>query len=299
MKLQYKILWFEDQFDEVQGDIERLEELIREYGFMPEVVRRNKVSDAEIDSLSEHLDSYNPYDIIIFDYNLGSDSTDGLSIAKKLRATIYTDMVFYSGVVPRELRRYLFENDVDGVFVVGRQNFYDDIEPIIEDHIKRMSDINNMRGVVMSATSTMDILLRKKLTNKINDLDKEDVDRIFHEVRVRLSKRLKDQNDKIEQLNNLTDAVNNHFLTSFDIVRVTLKSLFSASEQAHSVLTDNQTIHNVQKERNNLAHQRDEYTEDGRLILHGNKEPVVYDFNEFKRIRNELLEALDNIDKHF
>lgn len=299
MKLEYKVLWFEEQFDEVEGDIERLENLVREHGFLPEIIRRDKVSEAEIDSLSDQLYSYNPYDLIIFDYDLGGESANGLSIATKLRATIYTDMVFYSGKVLDDLRRYLFDAKVDGVFIVGRPNFYDDIEPIIEDHIKRMSDINNMRGVVMSATSSMDILLRKKLTDKIDTLDEKAAGIVFLNVKKRLSKRLEDQKGKIEQLDNLTDTVNNHFLTSFDIVRVTLKSLFSAGEEAHSVLTDNQTIHNVQKERNKLAHQRDEYTGEGKLILHGKGEPVEYDFGEFKRIRNELLDAMNNINKNF
>ncbi|MBE8233628.1 MAG: hypothetical protein HAW67_07805 [Endozoicomonadaceae bacterium] len=295
MKLQYKILWFEDQFEGVEGDINRLESLVREYGFLPEIVRRTKISEVEIDSLSSQLDNYNPYDIIILDYNLGDDSANGLSIATKLRATIYTDMVFYSGSVPKELRRYLFEKDVDGVFVVGRDNFFDDIEPIIEDHIKRMSDINNMRGVVMSATSSMDVSLRDILTGKIASLDTEQTENIFRDLKNRLKKNLIKQQNKIEAYTSLDAVVNNHFLTSFDVVRITLKSLFDAESRPYSVLNNDAIIHNVQKERNKLAHQRDEYTQDGKLILHGQNESVVYDFDAFIRIRNELLEAMENI----
>ncbi len=299
MKLQYKILWFEDQFGEVEGDIERLKALVREYGFLPEIIRKNKISEDEIDLLSDKLYTYNPYDLVIFDYDLGTGSANGLSIATKLRATIYTDMVFYSGKVPDDLRKLLFDDKVDGVFIVHRPTLYDDIEPIIEDHIKRMSDINNMRGVVMSATSSIDILLRKSLLEKINGLGDDETKEVFDELKKRLNKKIIEQQGKVEKQDNIVDMVNNHFLTNFNIIKITLKSLYSDDSEPHYLLSDNQIIHNVQKERNNLAHQEDEYTDDGKLILHGKKEPVEYDFDEFKRIRNELLEAMENIAKKF
>ena len=92
MKLEYKVLWFEDQFEYIEDDIQSICGLVREHGFIPIVERRTGITEGEIDELSHRLDSYNPYDLIIFDYDLGTASAGGLQIATKLRASIYTDM---------------------------------------------------------------------------------------------------------------------------------------------------------------------------------------------------------------
>lgn len=295
MKLEYKVLWFEDQFDEVRGDFERLKELVLEYGFIPNFIHRAKVTPEEIDLLSTQLESYNPYDLIIFDYDLGSKSENGLSIAAHLRSKVFTDMIFYSGKVPQQLRKMLFDKEVDGVFIIHRDNFYDDIEPIIEDHIKKMSDLNNMRGVVMSETSHMDMVLRDILITKSKKLSEEELNEAFVILKGRLTKQLTEKQVKIDKLSSLEEAVSNHFMTTFDQIRIALKSI--SGELGEGILKDQSLIHKVQVERNCLAHQKAELTDDGRMFLHGKKEPVEYNFTEFKRLRNELLSAYMHIEQ--
>lgn len=298
MKLEYKILWFEDQFKYVEQHIGRIEELVREHGFIPEIVRKTSISEAEIDELSEKLDSYNPYDLIIFDYDLGADSANGLSIATKLRALIYTDMIFYSGKVSSELRELLYQAEVDGVFVIGRPNFFDEIEPLIEDHIKRMSDINNVRGVVMSATSTIDNSVRDALIKKINGMDGEFQKAFLEKLKGNLNKNIEKQKEKVNSLECPKEAVGDHFSTTFDVIRIMFRSVFEKDSPEYLTLNDGATIHKVQVERNNLAHQKDEYTDDGIMVLHGRNGAVEYNFNSFIRLRNELLEAIDDIETH-
>jgi len=295
MKLEYKVLWFEDQFDEIKGDVERLEELVSEFGFVPNFIHKDKISANEIEVLSNQLEFYNPYDLIIFDYDLGGQSENGLSIAAQLRSKIFTDMIFYSGQIPQNLRRMLFENEVDGVFIIHRDTFYDDIEPIIEDHIKKMSDLNNMRGVVMSETSQMDVELREILIAKSKGLSEQDLEDTFNVLKDRLSKQLREKQVKIDGLASLEEAVSNHFMTTFDQIRVALKSI--SGELGKGILKDQSLVHKVQVERNKLAHQKAELTADGRMLLHGKKEFVEYNFDEFKRLRNELVGAYSNISK--
>ncbi|WP_425666329.1 hypothetical protein ACPUEJ_02115 [Vibrio tubiashii] len=294
MKLTYKVLWFEDQFSEVQGDYERLEYLVKEFGFTPEFTHKNSITEEEIEELSEQLSTYNPYDLIIFDYDLGGESANGLSIAAHLRSKIFTDMIFYSGKVPQELREMLFKNEVDGVFIVHRDHFYDDIEPIIEDHIKKMSDINNMRGVVMSETSQMDVRLREIFVNKSQSLAQEEKEASLVTLKERMCRQLDEKRNKIEKITSLDEAISNHFITTFDQVRIALKTI--SGELGEEVLKDQSLVHKVQVERNRLAHQKAELTLDGRMLLRGAKDSVEYNFDEFQRMRNELLDAHSKID---
>ncbi|MFB9136366.1 hypothetical protein ACFSJQ_14005 [Vibrio olivae] len=294
MKSEYKILWFEDQFDEVAGDYERVGQLVSEYGFIPDITKKISVTEDEIELLSSQLSSYNPYDLIIFDYDLGGQSENGLSIASHLRSKIFTDMVFYSGQVPKQLRKMLFDNEVDGVFIVHRDSFYDDIEPIIEDHIKKMSDINNMRGVVMSETSKMDLAIREILIAWSTNAGIDDNERALNKLKNRLTRKLEEKQQKIQNLTSIEEIIGNYILTTFDNVRVSLKELIG--EVGKDVLKDGSLLHAIQMERNVLAHCKCQLTEDGKMIVEG-REPKEYNFDEFKRLRNQILQAHEDIKK--
>jgi len=295
MKVEYKVLWFEDQFDAVEGDVERLKLLVSDNGFIPDIIHKDSITAEEIENLANKLAFYNPYDLIIFDYDLGRQSENGLSIAAHLRSKIFTDMVFYSGQVPQDLRKKLYESEVDGVFIVHRDTFYDDIEPIIEDHIKKMSDINNIRGVVMSETSKMDLEIRKILIDisKHGDVTKSEA--VLTKLKTRLLKKVEERQKVIENIATIEDAANNFIITTFDNVRVSLKELIG--DIGEELLKDGSLVHRIQVERNTLAHCNCELTDDGRMILLHGKIHKEYNFSEFTRLRKELINAHQDIRK--
>ncbi len=294
MKLEYKVLWFEDQFEHIEGDVERVKEYVKSFGFEPNFVHRDRISSSEIEILSAALDNYNPYDLIIFDYDLGSGSETGLNIARHLRNKIYTDMVFYSGQIPSELRKVLYENEVDGVFIVHRDDFYDDIERIIEDHIKRMSDINNVRGVVMSATSAMDIDLRE-ITAALIELDTNNLPSILANLKRRLDRDHRLKLECADKIICAKTAILDHSATTFENVRITLQDILDSNPNLKALIAQNSVVHLVQQERNRLAHQKENLTEDGRMFLGTPDKQIEYNFETFKRIRISLQEARKNV----
>ncbi len=299
MKLEYKILWFEDQFSEVEGDAERLKSLIREYGFKPIFDQRDKISEEEIGVLALSLEEHNPYDLIIFDYDLGGDSANGLNIAAHLRNKIYTDMIFYSGQVPKTLRKYLFDNEVDGVFIVHRDVFYDDIEPIIEDHIKKLSDLNNIRGVVMAVTSEIDQNIRDLLVEKVNSqLNDEQKSQLLTKTKKKLQDSLKSRLKKVEQIDTiekLTDSFTNYNIFDFNRVRLTYLSTSEKESQEQVIFSDGSNLHQVINERNKLAHEK-AVIDDGRLTLKLKSGDEQYNQEKFTQIRNLLLSAQNDIE---
>jgi hypothetical protein len=298
MKLEYKVLWFEDQFSEVEGDVERLEALVREYGFIPEFDHRDRISEQEIETLALSLEEYNPYDLIIFDYDLGGNSANGLNIAAHLRNKIYTDMIFYSGQVPQQLRKYLFDSEVDGVFIVHRDVFYDDIEPIVEDHIKKLSDLNNIRGVVMAVTSEIDQSIRDLLVEKVSSqLNDEQKEILFKKTKKKLSDSLRSRIKKVEEIDSiekLTSSFTNYNIFDFNRVRLTYLSASEEGSQESDVFTDGSNLHQVINERNKLAHEK-AVINDGKLTLKLESGDEQYDHEQFTKIRNLLLLAHNDI----
>ncbi len=299
MKLEYKVLWFEDQFSEVEGDAERLAALIREYGFIPAFDHRDKITEDEIEQLALSLEEHNPYDLIIFDYDLGGDSANGLNIASHLRNKIYTDMIFYSGQVPKKLRKYLFDNEVDGVFIVHRDVFYDDIEPIIEDHIKKLSDLNNIRGVVMAVTSEIDQNIRELLREKVNSqLSDEQKNNLLNKITKKLKGSLKSRLKKVEQIDTiekLSDSFTDYNVFDFNRIRLTYLSTSEEGGHEHQIFSDGSNLHQVINERNKLAHEK-AVIDDGKLTLKLASGDENYNHEQFTQIRNLLLSTHTDIE---
>lgn len=206
-------------------------------------------------------------------------------------------MIFYSGQQPTTLRQLLCDQHIDGVFIVPRTSFFDDVQPIVEDHIKKISDINNVRGVVMSATSSMDSDLRDVLVTKLKSLNPTDSNSALVKLQTRLTEFHEKKIKAINALNNALDGFSNQHLTNFENIRVGLKDQLSKEPELKALIENESIVHKVQMERNTLAHQKVEFTDDGQMFLQGGKEPIVYDFKDFIRLRKELLIAKKNISK--
>ena len=228
MKINYKVLWVEDQFESVQFAIDGIEDRLKDYGFIFEVNKKTSLSEDELGKLSDKLSQYNTYDMIIFDYDLGEQTKKGNEIARELRKSIFTDMIFYSGKAPLELRKILFDSQVEGVFTVSRPDFVDEAWPIIEDQIKRICDINNMRGVILDEMSKIDLRMRELYNKKYVDLLDEEKEKQVKKIKEKLEDRQKSIKRQSEELNSemLPEMIMDPIKTEFNIVRMRLKKLY-------------------------------------------------------------------------
>ena len=294
MKLSYDVLWFEDQFETLQPNINRLSKFVERKGFVLNIEKRTSITHEEIYKLGDKLDKSNPYDIIIFDFDMGRGVSTGVDIAHKLRANIYTDMVLYSGGEPEGIDQIVFDKRLQGVFVIHKTGFFDNISPIINDHIKKISSLNGARGMVMSEWSKIEIDLRKYLVESVKSLDGSE--RQKHEKKI--LKRLIDQTSvrltKLEKHPCIYDLVEDSIQCDFSIIRRSLKTL---KDNETSIFDDCKDIHLVQKERNLLAHNKQDLQEDGSLLLTTPKgEEKRYDLVEFERLRNSLIELKNKLE---
>lgn len=294
MKIKYKVLWVEDHFKSVQFAIDGIEDRLEDYGFKFEVDKKTSLNEDDLGKLSDKLSQYNPYDMIVFDYDLGEQTRKGNEIARELRKSIFTDMIFYSGKAPRELRKTLFDSQVEGVFTVSRPDFVDEAWPIIEDQIKRICDINNMRGVILDEMSKIDLRMRGLYNDKYVGLLDEEKERQVKKIREKLEERQKSSRDQLEQVNSetLPEMIIDPQKTEFNIVRMRLKKFYNDDE----LLGEQGKLIKNQLLRNQFAHNMAIYDEEkGTVSLNGIDK--VYNFNNFKDIRNELIDLLNQIEQ--
>ena len=153
MKLKYKILWIENEKDWVESIEDQIQEYLEDLGFIYEM----KLIDKEV-----HGIKYNDYDIILMDLNL-ADQPNGADLIAKIRDLgVYSDVVFYSARGITELRAKGREKELEGVFYCGRtpdREFINKVKAVIDTTIKKVQDLNNLRGLVMAEVSELDAMM--------------------------------------------------------------------------------------------------------------------------------------------
>lgn len=153
MRLDFNVLWVENQQDLVQSQREKLELKVRSEGFRLNVKFVASVDEAMAcladDIYSDHVD------LILMDYDLGpgKKGDDGLV---EVRARIpFRDVVFYSSKAD-DLLNMVLTRRVHGVYCSTREDLPDTSIGVFEAIVKKVIDIDHSRGIVMGTTSDID-----------------------------------------------------------------------------------------------------------------------------------------------
>lgn len=153
MKLQYRILWIENDEDWAESVQDEIQEFIEEQGFK---------YDMKLLPKEEVGVRYEDYDIILMDLNL-ADQPNGAELIRKIRELgAYTDVVFYSADGIDSLKEKGREKELEGVFYTSRTpnvSFTDKVISVIKSTIKKVQDLNNLRGLVMAEVSELDVMM--------------------------------------------------------------------------------------------------------------------------------------------
>lgn len=295
MKLKYKILWIENEQDWVESIEDQIQEYLEDMGFIYE---RTLIGKEE-----KNID-YNNYDLILMDLNL-ADQPNGAELISKIRNIgVYTDVVFYSARID-ELKAKGKEKELEGVYYSGRTpetSFINKVEAVIDSTIKKVQDLDNVRGLVMAEVSELDsrmtLLIEKYFIEKGNEtktatFKKHLVDDIEKATKNKLSKS--EQCDKLCK----------HKWSGLTINEIVKDRDFEASRKARAVklIIDGEKYSYKAKNgnffedyridmlnmRNKLAHCVS-IIKDGKEILKTKDEDIEFDDAKFKSIR-ELIKA--------
>lgn len=296
MQLDYNILWFDDQLGPITPFVDRVKGIIARLGFEPKIDLRIVTADSG-DPLA-FLPGQG-LDLVLMDWKLGGGH-DGAVVARRLRQSFRdTDVVFYSSEHAMKLRELIFKQGIDGVFCVNREHLTDRVNGIIQGQLRRMLDLNHMRGLVMAATSDLDVAMVECLEIVQQILHPGDGAAAFAaSIAERVSKGLRDKAEEIDGLGakgRLARILREPSFGAFLRWEVLKEEVAKLSDR----VSEPQFIQQLDKyhaevigPRNDFAHRKAE-VKDGKLVLEGREQPL--DQDSMKALRLRILEHSDNL----
>lgn len=176
MKLDYKILWIEDDQGWITSVKSEIERFIQSKGHNPIFEIPSSIDTDYIKN-----NSFDEYDLMLIDYTLPGLSKDsGDKLIEKIRAKkIYTNIVFYTNVTDK-LQQEIQDKKLDGVYFFDRTQLeiedLEDLFALIDFFIKKDMDNSSLRGIAMAEVAQFD----KKILNilKDNNLDEKIVEKV-------------------------------------------------------------------------------------------------------------------------
>ncbi len=181
MKLKYKILWIEDEPDSIERPKSQIQRYLEDdYGFECNdediVIKDYDEFDDEYvyeeQGQKRVKDSIKDFDLLLVDFNLGAKEQTGDKLIEVIREGIYSEILFYSSEL-QSINEKLNNHFIDGVFTSDREHLEDKIKKLIKVTIKKVQDVNNLRGLIMAEVAELDIIKEEiilkassKITNK-------------------------------------------------------------------------------------------------------------------------------------
>lgn len=299
MKLEYKILWFDDQPHNVDSSEDGLRTRLARIGFKLSIEWIKKIGN--VGSLMSELNKNFNFDLILVDWDLGPESIKGDELARNLRKNFKTDIVFYSSESPKTLRELIFKKGVDGVFCVRRDNLIPEAMSIIDYSVKKVIDLNHMRGIVMSTVSDFDKIIEESLKTRYQQFNNDDRNIFVGQILKKMLDVCNSNKNQLEKLNTnvcTIDELMEHRAFSSSLKQQILTKILEAKKEDQTIylLLDllKKYTHEVIKPRNQLAHATPIVQANGKnvLIIDGEE----YSEAEFCALRVKLLTHADNLE---
>jgi hypothetical protein len=155
MRLDFNVLWVDDQPNLVAPQITAITAGMREEGFDFKPIQLLSLGATE-QFLAGNVFT-DEIDLVLVDWQLGGGHEGQEAIAAIREKIQYKDVVFYSGNNDTdELKRLAFEAGLEGVYCATRPVLVDEVLGVFESLVKKVLDLDHTRGIVMGATSDID-----------------------------------------------------------------------------------------------------------------------------------------------
>lgn len=256
MRLDFNVLWVEDNQNNVKSQATRINFLLKKEGFRLQTLFAATLDEA-MGYLSDDIHG-DHIDLILMDYDLGAGGKgdDGLvAVRNKFQ---YKDIIFYSSQAA-ELMDKVAAKRVEGVYCSTRDDLPDTVDGVFEALVKKVLDIDHSRGIVMGATSDVDHLVNECLQAIFDISDEKQrattLDKLASHVKEKEKRFTKDlvTISNIKHVSELADMT--HFYTSADRLRLLMTALKSIGRDDGNIRTV-QDYNDTVPARNTLAHVR-------------------------------------------
>ena len=185
MRIEYKILWVEDVKTWYEDSKGLIGDYLDDLGFVIESKHCKTFDDVKEEYA---LNQLKDYDLLLVDFSLAG-SPDGDEIIKYIRdqkdSPILTDVLFYSNDI-ESVRSSIRKYDFEGVYTSHRRDFIGKAEQVIDTTVKKVQEVNTIRGLIMAETSELDHLMLeiidKYIDKKEGDKSQELADYVFEKA---------------------------------------------------------------------------------------------------------------------
>lgn len=257
MRLDFNVLWVDDQPNAVNAQITRIKTLMAEEGFNFNPTQCRSID--EVETLIAGDVFQDEVDLILVDWDLGG-GVQGQDVIEQIRQVAqYKDIVFYSAQTRvQELRRRAFEKQLEGIYCTTREELVDEVLGVFESLVKKVLDLDHTRGIVMGATSDIDHMVQLCLLHieaKQDDAGKKNlVDQAIKRVQERV-KDIAKQGERLGAATNVATILEAHMIFGAnDRLRMLRRLLESDATHAQAVDTIKSYMDNVVPDRNVLGH---------------------------------------------
>lgn len=292
MRLDFNVLWVDDQPASVANQIKSIASQMAAEGF--EFKPRQCTTLEQVEAVISEDVFTDEVDLILVDWDLGNGA-HGEDAIERIRETVqYKDVVFYSGqssVV--ELRQKAFDKKLEGVYCASREGLVDEVVGVFDSLIKKVLDLDHTRGIVMGATSDIDYMVNTCLTLAHGKLDEGGKAKFVEEALKRVNDQVKNiakQGEKLQAAPSVEALFKAHMLFTSDNRLRMLASILSRDEfKAYAVGVETVRVYreDVVGERNTLGH--------AVLVPEGKPNSVIDDIgnvvglDEMRELRKRIL----------
>lgn len=285
MKIEYSILWFDDREDYFDSlDFSPLNNEILSWGFKPKL---NCVTTPE------EFSSYSPFnqfDLIVIDNNLeGCD--DGQKFISDVRKhSIYTEIIFYTAGKASELWESIRAYELEGVFIASRPNIIEKIIAVGYQTIKKVLDLDNMRGLVMAEVGELDNLLEKIFDTGFDSLTVENKEIVIN----KFIKSVEDQHgNQLKLIDDFRSAPTPEKMRRLLDSSKRWRNLNRLIKYHLKLKARKNNVNNYEKEvlepRNFLAHGLPRLEQDGSYLFSYNGKEFLFDEPSSRILRRQIL----------
>lgn len=298
MRLDFTALWIDDQPKHVESFAEGMKRKLKSLGFHLQTQSASSIEEVET-YIGEHVHD-DGIDLVLVDYDLGTGNGQG---GEEVLATVrkkfpHKDIIFYSALDTSKLREIAYQKRLDGIYFSTRLTLVDDTLSLIDKLLRRVMDIDHMRGVVMSATSDIDYIVNETLKAMYQRMPKEEKDDALSAMYASLrrkAERWAGDLDKAEKKGDLDALLKLHHLCSAaDRLKFMSHQLANISGDEGGYLA---TIRSYQEDvvprRNKLAHVILRVV-DGKRMLDG--PDGAFSHTDMNKLRGDLIDHRRNFE---
>lgn len=299
MKLNYKILWIDDQIEDYieLGIKDELETYVEALGFI------STVECFENGSIAESSIKKNKYDLILSDYNIEGASEKGDVLIQRIRDEgVFTEVLFYSAQPDFDtIAKNLYRDRVSFFSLIGDESFKEfkiKVFKLIDLTIVKLQELNSIRGLVISETSELDNSVEEIIFSFLSkeNSNSEKLKKYIIDIVIDSSKGNLKKAEKFTELSNI-DLVKSRLFDSYKKTRTINKliELLCIKEEPFLSFTENY-ITDVLEKRNDLAHAKSDTIDgiDYLIITRTDGEhPIKFNQEQCIEIRKNLRKYND------